>query len=68
MILLSLRIPANLPERVTAETTADRHSLNSEILHPLEITLVAPRADAGPPGGDSAMPAPPRGKPDSSPV
>ncbi|MFF5018482.1 Arc family DNA-binding protein [Streptomyces sp. NPDC001165] len=41
----SLRIPADLHERVTAQAAADRRSLNSEILHLLEVTL-APRADA----------------------
>ncbi|MFJ9710434.1 Arc family DNA-binding protein [Streptomyces sp. NPDC101234] len=34
MIRFSLRIPADLHERVTAQATADRRSLNSEILHP----------------------------------
>ncbi|MCX4408981.1 Arc family DNA-binding protein [Streptomyces sp. NPDC059837] len=68
MIRLSLRIPVGLPERVTARAAADRRSLNSEILHPLEAALAAPRVDAGPPGGDPASPAPLRGKPDSSPA
>ncbi|WP_323138124.1 MULTISPECIES: Arc family DNA-binding protein [unclassified Streptomyces] len=61
MIRFSLRIPADLHERVTARATADRRSLNSEILHLLEVALAAPRTDAGPPGGDPASPAPPRG-------
>ncbi|WP_405883399.1 Arc family DNA-binding protein [Streptomyces sp. NBC_01136] len=72
MIRFSLRIPAALhervTERVTAQATADRQSLNSEILHLLEVALAAPRADTGSPGGDPASPAPPRGKPDSSPA
>ncbi|WP_329367577.1 Arc family DNA-binding protein [Streptomyces sp. NBC_01483] len=68
MMRVSLRIPAGLPERATARAAADRRSLNSEILHPLEAALAAPRADAGSPGGDPAPPAPLRGKPDSSPA
>ncbi|MFE9997016.1 Arc family DNA-binding protein [Streptomyces avermitilis] len=68
MIRFSLRIPADLHERVTARATADRRSLNSEILHLLETALAAPRADAGSPGGDPASPAPLHGKPDSSPT
>ncbi|MFD8007460.1 Arc family DNA-binding protein [Streptomyces mirabilis] len=68
MIRLSLRIPAGLHERVTAHAAAGRRSLNSEILHLLEVALAAPRADAGSPGGDPASPAPLREKPDSSPV
>ncbi|GAA3377213.1 hypothetical protein GCM10020367_52020 [Streptomyces sannanensis] len=50
MILFSLRIPADLHERVVAQATEDRRSLNSEILHLLEVALTTPRADAGPPG------------------
>jgi hypothetical protein len=68
MIRFSLRLPKDLHERVTAHATADRRSLNSQILHLLEVTLAAPRTDAGPPGGDPASPAPPREKPDSSPA
>jgi hypothetical protein len=61
MIRFSLRIPADLHERVIATATADRRSLNSRILHPLEAALATARADAGPPGGDPAPPAPLRG-------
>ncbi|MFG2960657.1 Arc family DNA-binding protein [Streptomyces sp. NPDC048291] len=68
MIRFSLRIPADLHERVTAQAAADRRSLNSEIFHLLEAALAAPRAAAGSPGGDPASPAPLRGKPDSSPA
>ncbi|MFD9434195.1 Arc family DNA-binding protein [Streptomyces sp. NPDC060002] len=68
MIRFSLRIPEDLHERVTARATTDRRSLNSEILHPLEAALAAPRADAGSTSGDPASPAPPHGKPDSSPA
>ncbi|TLS40708.1 Arc family DNA-binding protein [Streptomyces montanus] len=42
MIRFSLRIPAGLPERVTAQAAADQRSLNSEILHLLEVDLAAP--------------------------
>ncbi|QDN92274.1 Arc family DNA-binding protein [Streptomyces mirabilis] len=66
MIRFSLRIPADLHEQVTARAAADRRSLNSEILHLLEVALTAPRPDAGSPSGDPASPAPLRGKPDSS--
>jgi hypothetical protein len=68
MIRLSLRIPAGLPERVTARAAADRRSLNSEFLHRLEVALTAPRPDAGSPGGDPASLAPLCGKPDSFPA
>ncbi|MFC9632562.1 Arc family DNA-binding protein [Streptomyces mirabilis] len=68
MIRFSLRIPADLHEQVTARAAADRRSLNSEILHLLEVALTAPRPDAGSPGGDPVSPAPLRGKPDSSPA
>ncbi|MFF2460842.1 Arc family DNA-binding protein [Streptomyces mirabilis] len=68
MIRFSLRIPADLHEQVTAQAAADRRSLNSEILHLLEVALTAPRPDAGSPDGDPASPAPLRGKPDSSPA
>jgi hypothetical protein len=66
MIRFSLRIPADLHEQVSARATADRRSLNSEILHLLEVALTAPRPDAG--SGDPASPAPLRGKRDSSPA
>ncbi|WP_323139326.1 Arc family DNA-binding protein [Streptomyces sp. NBC_01549] len=68
MIRFSLRLPEDLHERVTAHAAADRRSLNSQILHLLEVALAAPRADAGPPGADPASPAPLLGKPDSSPA
>ncbi|GAA3817448.1 Arc family DNA-binding protein [Streptomyces phyllanthi] len=68
MIRFSLRIPADLHERVTAQAAADRRSLNSEILHLLEVALATPPADAGTPGGDPASAAPLHGKPNSSPA
>ncbi|MEU9456368.1 Arc family DNA-binding protein [Streptomyces sp. NPDC048277] len=67
MIRFSLRIPADLHERVIAQAAVDRRSLNSEILHLLEAALPTLRTDTGTPGGDPASPAPLRGKPDSSP-
>ncbi|MFE9442657.1 hypothetical protein ACFYO2_27515 [Streptomyces sp. NPDC006602] len=59
-----------VPEvRVTARAAADRRSLNSEILHLIEVALTTSRAgEAGSPGGDPASPALLRGKPDSSPA
>ncbi|MCX4431098.1 Arc family DNA-binding protein [Streptomyces mirabilis] len=42
MIRFSLRIPADLHEQGTAQAAADRRSLNSEILHLLEVALIAP--------------------------
>ncbi|MEU0818390.1 Arc family DNA-binding protein [Streptomyces mirabilis] len=68
MIRFSLRIPTDLHAQVTARAAADRRSLNSEILHLLEVALTAPRPDAGSPGGHPASPAPLCGKPDSSPA
>ncbi|MFE7838447.1 Arc family DNA-binding protein [Streptomyces sp. NPDC057474] len=67
MIRFSLRIPEDLHERVTARAAADRRSLNSEILHLLDIALSSPEATAGLHSGDLAVPASLRGKPDSSP-
>jgi plasmid stability protein len=68
MIRFSLRIPEDLHERVTARAATDRRSLNSEILHLLEIALADPGTRAGSPGGNPAPPAPLHGKPDSSPA
>ncbi|WP_409469642.1 Arc family DNA-binding protein [Streptomyces sp. HC307] len=68
MIRFALRIPEDLHARLTAQAAADRRSINSEILHLLEVALTAAAPDAESPGGDSAPPAPLRGKPDSSPA
>ncbi|MFC7258165.1 Arc family DNA-binding protein [Streptomyces lutosisoli] len=57
MIRFSLRIPDDLHERVTARAAADRRSLNSEILHLLEVALAGPVAETGSPGSDPASPA-----------
>ncbi|WP_406224019.1 Arc family DNA-binding protein [Streptomyces canus] len=59
MIKFTLRIPEDLHEQLTAQATADRRSLNSELLHLLEVGLntVSPETPSRP-GGDSASPAP----------
>ncbi|WP_327316821.1 Arc family DNA-binding protein [Streptomyces sp. NBC_01235] len=68
MIRFALRIPEDLHARLTAQAAADRRSINSEILHLLEVALDSPAVSAESPGGDSASPAPLGGKPDSSPA
>jgi Arc-like DNA binding domain len=65
---LNLRLPEELHARLADQATVDRRSLNSEILYLIEVGLAAVGTDAVPPGGDSATPAPLRGKPDSSPA
>ncbi|WP_075732817.1 Arc family DNA-binding protein [Streptomyces acidiscabies] len=69
MIRFALRLPEDLHTRLTAQAATDRRSINSEILHLLEVALtaVAPETPDHP-GGDQASPAPLRGKPDSSPA
>ncbi|AXE78398.1 toxin-antitoxin system HicB family antitoxin [Streptomyces atratus] len=69
MVKLNLRIPDDLHVRLAAQAAADRRSLNSEILHLIEVGLAA-IASGTPdrPDGDPASPAPLRGKPDSSPA
>jgi Arc-like DNA binding domain len=68
MLKFTLRIPDDMHQRLTAQATADRRSLNSEMLYLLEVGLAAVAPNAESPGGDSAAPAPLRGKPDSSPA
>jgi plasmid stability protein len=68
MVKFNLRLPDDLHARLAAQAAADRRSLNSEILHLIEVALAAVAPDAESPGGDSATPAPLRGKPDSSPA
>jgi len=65
---ISLRLPTELHARLVARATADRRSLNSEIVYLLETALGTATGDAGSSGGESAFPAPLRGKPDSSPA
>ncbi|MEU3656849.1 Arc family DNA-binding protein [Streptomyces sp. NPDC032161] len=69
MVKLNLRIPDDLHAQLTAQATADRRSLNSEILHLIEVGLaaIAPETPDRP-DGDPAAHAPLRGKPDSSPA
>ncbi|WP_405733042.1 Arc family DNA-binding protein [Streptomyces sp. NBC_01537] len=68
MVNFNVRFPDELIARVRIQATADRRSINSEILHLLEVALTTVEEDAESPGGDSATPAPLRGKPDSSPA
>ncbi|WP_455361799.1 Arc family DNA-binding protein [Streptomyces sp. SYSU K21746] len=68
MIRFSLRLPDELHDRLTTQAATDRRSVNSEILHLLEVALSATAVEAESPGGDSATPAPLRGTPDSSPT
>ncbi|MER7692593.1 Arc family DNA-binding protein [Streptomyces sp. NPDC097610] len=46
---ISLRLPTDLHARLVEEARADRRSLNSEIVHLLEVAL-------GPAGGDDQSP------------
>ncbi|MFG2883951.1 Arc family DNA-binding protein [Streptomyces sp. NPDC048297] len=39
MIKFTLRIPDHMHERLTTQAETDRRSLNSEILHLLEVAL-----------------------------
>ncbi|RAG82683.1 toxin-antitoxin system HicB family antitoxin [Streptacidiphilus pinicola] len=68
MIRFALRLPEDLHTRLTAQAAHDRRSINSEILHLLEVALttVAPETPDRL-GGDTTAPDPLRGKPDSSP-
>ncbi|WP_323183371.1 Arc family DNA-binding protein [Streptomyces sp. NBC_00038] len=68
MIRFALRIPEDLHARLTTQAAADRRSINSEILHLLDVALASASPDAGSPGGDPATPAQLRGKPDTSPA
>ncbi|WP_332880823.1 Arc family DNA-binding protein [Streptomyces sp. NBC_00564] len=52
MIRFALRIPEDLHARLTAQAAADRRSINSEILHLLDVALASASPDAGSPGGD----------------
>ncbi|MCT9079188.1 Arc family DNA-binding protein [Streptomyces fulvoviolaceus] len=51
MIRFALRIPEDLHARLTAQAAIDRRSVNSEILHLLEVALGAPAGSAESPGG-----------------
>ncbi|MDX3457639.1 Arc family DNA-binding protein [Streptomyces sp. ME02-8801-2C] len=45
MIRFALRIPEDLHARLTAQAAADRRSINSEILHLIEVALSAIETD-----------------------
>jgi predicted HicB family RNase H-like nuclease len=45
MVQLTLRLPDDVHARLTAQAKADRRSLNSEILHLLEVALTAVGGD-----------------------
>ncbi|MGW1784254.1 Arc family DNA-binding protein [Streptomyces sp. NPDC002143] len=66
MIKFTLRLPEDLHQRLIDQAATDRRSVNSEMLHLLEVglTAVAPETPNRP-GGDSASPAPLRGNGDS---
>ncbi|MDV7223558.1 TA system antitoxin ParD family protein [Streptomyces prunicolor] len=66
MVNFNVRFPDDLHVRVRAQAAADRRSINSEILHLIEVGLAAVSPDAGSPGGDPVDSALRRGKPDSS--
>lgn len=68
MVNFNVRFPDDLHARVRAQAAADRRSINSEILHLIEIGLGIAGADAESPSGDSTTRAPLHGKPGSSPA
>ncbi|MDQ0760536.1 Arc family DNA-binding protein [Streptomyces canus] len=45
MLKFTLRIPDDLHARLITQAETDRRSLNSEILHLLEVALTTVRAD-----------------------
>ncbi|MDX6353819.1 MAG: hypothetical protein QOF98_722, partial [Streptomyces sp.] len=51
---ISLRLPADLHARLATHAQRDRRSLNSEIVHLLEVALSTHVVDAEPPGSESA--------------
>jgi plasmid stability protein len=67
MVNFNVRFPEDLHARVRAQAAADRRSINSEILHLIELGLRTAGVDAGSPCGDATTSAPLRGKPDSPP-
>ncbi|WP_405686984.1 Arc family DNA-binding protein [Streptomyces sp. NBC_00057] len=67
-VRMTLRLPQDLRDRLSAHAKSERRSLNSELVYMLEVGLRATGVDAESPGGDSTSPAPLRGKPDSSPA
>jgi hypothetical protein len=67
-VRMTLRLPEDLRDRLRDHAKSERRSLNSELVYALEVGLRTMGVDAESPGGDSATPAPLRGKPDSSPA
>ncbi|MBV6699411.1 Arc family DNA-binding protein [Kitasatospora aureofaciens] len=66
MIKFTLRIPDDLHDRITVQAATDRRSLNSEMLHLLEVALTTVSTETPDRlDGDSATPDPLRGKPHS---
>ncbi|MFF9507365.1 Arc family DNA-binding protein [Streptomyces sp. NPDC014724] len=51
---ITLRLPTDLHTRLADHAKRDRRSLNSEIVHLLEVALGAAAGDAGSPDGKSA--------------
>ncbi|MFC7260066.1 MULTISPECIES: Arc family DNA-binding protein [Streptomyces] len=49
---ITVRLPAELHERLAAQAKRDRRSVNGEIVHLLEVVLADPSAD-----GESPTPA-----------
>ncbi|MER6999157.1 Arc family DNA-binding protein [Streptomyces sp. NPDC000410] len=45
MVQLTLRLPDDIHARLTAQAEADRRSLNSEIVHLLEVALSSVETD-----------------------
>ncbi|MEV6674279.1 Arc family DNA-binding protein [Streptomyces sp. NPDC051162] len=68
MIRFALRIPEDLHARLTKQATADRRSINSEILHLLEVALSVPMSGDESSSSDTSTAAPLHGKPDSAPA
>ena len=67
-VRMTLRLPEDLRDRLRVHARQERRSLNSELVHMLEVGLRAAGVDDESPGGDSSASAPLRGKPDCSPT
>ncbi|MFB4300317.1 Arc family DNA-binding protein [Actinomadura sp. NTSP31] len=68
MVRISLRLPETLHARLVEQASADRRSLNSEILHLLEAVLGPAGGIAVPPGRGPVSPGSFREGPGSSSV
>lgn len=69
MVNFNVRFPEDLHARVRAQAAADRRSINSEILHLIEVGLGAITPEKpNLPDDDPATSAPLHGKPNSSPA